>query len=482
MDKVIAAGADDRSWFKVRGSKVWAFFSSLKLSIFVFITLAVVSIFGTVIQQGESLDAYLINYGEGWGKTILFLNLNDMYHSAWFTSLLVVLAVNIVVCTIERFSPKWRTLLRTNPTFDPGIIGKLSNRNTFTADRDIDTVKGCLFSVFRKKRYRVKTFDPDRGSHGTGYSFYAWKGKIGRFGSDITHVSLLLILLGAIVGSMFGYRDFRAVPIGGKVSVPDTDYELRLDKFWIDYYDTGQIRQYNSNLTVVKGGKEVFTKQIWVNEPLHYEGIRFYQSSYGMSWNRIDEAEIVAVKRGENKNEIGPPVRVKWGELKSVPKTPYSVKIVGYAADFAYDEESGGVISKSAEANNPAVRVEVYEGERLIFTPWLFFNYPGYFSSVPDSDYRLILGGFRGIPYSGISITKDPGTNIVWAGSIIMGFGFIFAFFVNYRRVWVNVKENGKSFEVSMGGMINKNHIAFKKEFRELVEAVRSGCASEENR
>jgi cytochrome c biogenesis protein ResB len=126
--------------------------------------------------------------------------------------------------------------------------------------------------------------------------------------------------------------------------------------------------------------------------------------------------------------------------------------------------------------------VEVYEGERLIFTPWLFFNYPGYFSSVPDSDYRLILGGFRGIPYSGISITKDPGTNIVWAGSIIMGFGFIFAFFVNYRRVWVNVKENGKSFEVSMGGMINKNHIAFKKEFRELVEAVRSGCASEENR
>jgi cytochrome c biogenesis protein len=404
-----------------------------------------------------------------------------MYHSAWFTAILVMLVVNIVVCTLDRFSPTWRTLLRTNPTFDPGLIGKLSNRNTFTADRDIDTIKDSLFTVFKKKRYRVKTFDPQGGSRGTSHSFYAWKGKIGRFGSDFTHVSLLLILLGAIVGSMFGYRDFRAIPVGEKISVPGAGYELRLDKFWIDYYDTGQIRQYNSKLAVVKDGKDVFTKQIWVNEPLYYEGIRFYQSSYGMLWNRLKEAKIVAVKKGE-KDIFGSPLTVEWGEVKSVPDTPYSVKLVGYAADFAYDEELGEVISRSAEANNPAVRVEVYEGERLVFTPWLFFNYPGFFSSVPDSDYTLVLAGFRGMPYSGIAINKDPGTNIVWAGSIIMGIGFIFAFFVNYKRIWVNVTEAGNSFEVGMGGMINKNHLAFEREFKELVEAVRSGCSSEVKR
>jgi cytochrome c biogenesis protein len=479
MEKVIAADAEKRSlsWSRVRGSKVWAFFSSLKLSISVLITLAVVSIFGTVIEQGQSPDTYLIGYGGGWGKLILFLSLDDMYHSAWFTAILVILSVNIVVCTLERFSPKWRTLLRTDPVFDPGIIGKLSNRDIFTVDSDIDTVKECLFNEFRKKRYRVKTFDSAAGSKGTGRSFYAWKGKMGRFGSDMTHVSLLLILLGAIIGSMFGYKDFSAVPVGGKVIVPGTDHELRLDKFWIDYYDTGQIRQFNSNLTIVRDGEDVISKQIWVNEPLYYEGIRFYQSSYGMSWNRIKEAEIVAIKRGEGGNEIGSPVRVKWGELKRVPDSPYSVKVVAYAADFTYDEELGGVVSKSAEANNPAVRVEVYEGDRLIFTPWLFFNFPGYFSSAPDSDYSLILAGFSPIPYSGISITKDPGTNIVWAGSIIMGIGFIFAFFVNYRRVWVNLTETGNSREVSIGGMTNKNHLAFKTEFKELVGAVRSGCA-----
>jgi cytochrome c biogenesis protein len=481
MDKLVTAGAHERPRFKVLGSKLWSFFNSLKLTISLFITLAVVSIIGTVIQQGESANTYLLGYGERWGEVILRLNLDNMYHSAWFTAILVMLVVNIVVCTIDRFSPKWRTLLRTNPTFDPGLIGKLSNRNTFTVDRDIDTIKYCLFSVFKKKRYNVKTFDPQNGSQGTSHSFYAWKGKTGRFGSDITHVSLLLILLGCIVGSMFGYRDFEAIPVGERISVPGTDYELRLDKFWIDYYDTGQIKQFNSNLAIVRDGKDVFTKQIWVNEPLYYEGIRFYQSSYGMSWNRIKEAEIVAVKRGKE-DIFSQPLTVKWGELKSMPETPYSVKLMGYAADFSYDDELGGVISRSAEANNPAVKLEVYEGDRLVFSPWLFFNYPGYFSSVPDSDYTLVLAGFRGMPYSGIAINKDPGTNIVWAGSIVMGIGFIFAFFVNYRRVWVNVKRTGDSFDVSMGGMINKNHLFFEREFKELVEAVRSGCSSEVKR
>ncbi|MBI5599824.1 MAG: cytochrome c biogenesis protein ResB, partial [Deltaproteobacteria bacterium] len=135
--------------------------------------------------------------------------------------------------------------------------------------------------------------------------------------------------------------------------------------------------------------------------------------------------------------------------------------------------------SKSGETNNPAVRVEVYEGEKLVFIPWLFFNYPGLVQAIPNSGYDLVLTGFRTIPYSGISIGKDPGTNVVWAGTIVMGLGFILAFFVYHRRIWVAVYpvsgEDGSMTGgslVKIGGMINKNPLGFEREFKDIIEAL----------
>ena len=188
----------------------------------------------------------------------------------------------------------------------------------------------------KRKKFKFVEYPSQDGSTG----IYAWKGVMGRLGSDVTHISLLLILLGAIVGSFAGYKDFKAVYVGGTFSVPDADFNLRLDKFWIEYYDTGQIRQYNSLLTVLEGGKEVLTKQIWVNEPLYYKGIRFYQSSYGTAWDRIEEAGV-AIKRKKT-GEADPQAVVKWNELTPLPESPYAVKLTGYA-DFALDEKTNTV-------------------------------------------------------------------------------------------------------------------------------------------
>jgi cytochrome c biogenesis protein len=483
MTTLEAAPSGKNLFSRLRGSKAWAFFNSIKLTLFILISLAVVSIFGTVIEQGKPEDVYLLAYGERWTKLIYFLNLDDMYHSVWFTALLVLLTANIIVCTLDRFSPKWRNLLRSNPPFDPSIISKLKNREVFTVSADIDTVKGALKTVFNDRGYRVKTYEADKGigsgcaQEGSAHGLYAWRGKIGRFGSDFTHVSLLIILLGSIIGSFFGFSTFRPIPLGGNVAVPNTDFELRLDKFWIEYYDNGQVKQYNSDLTVVRDGRDVTSKHIWVNEPFDFAGIRFFQASYGTSWNTVKEAQISAVKRVNGNNEFGPPVNIKWGETGKLPDTPWSARVTAYVADFVYDDKYG-VTSKSAEALNPAVRVEVYEDGKLVSTPWLFFNYPGYFADIPDSDYYLVLVGYRSLPYSGISINKDPGTNIVWLGSIIMGFGFIFAFYVNFKRVWVDVKENGNLLEVAIGGMINKNQLSFTREFSELAADVRSRCGA----
>jgi cytochrome c biogenesis protein len=456
-------------WYRTLGSKIWYFFNSLKLTLFVLIALAVVSIFGTVVEQNAPVEQYVTQYGEQWTKYILYTRLNDMYHAWWFLLFLAALALNIIVCTFERFPPKWKSLLDHKPEkkFDSGLIDKFSHRETVNLNASSDAVKDRLLKFFKKRKYGVVSM----GTKGD-YYFYAWKGRHGRLGSDVTHISLLLILAGAIVGSYAGYKDFFAVNVGGTVSVPQADFKLRLDKFWIDYYDSGQIRQYNSVLTVVEDGKDVMEKQIWVNEPLFYKGIRFYQSSYGQSWNRVQEAQISVKLKG--KEGLEAPVSVKWGELTEIPGSKYSVKLVGYTGDFAYDEATNQVFSKSAEATNPAIKVEVYDGGKEVSTPWLFVKYPGIFPAIPNSDTDLVFTGYIPVMYSGISVNKDPGTNIVWLGTGVMGLGFIFAFFVYHRRIWVHVRETGKSTEVKVGGTINKNNFVLEKELKDITESLTS--------
>ncbi|MBI5810989.1 MAG: cytochrome c biogenesis protein ResB, partial [Deltaproteobacteria bacterium] len=351
------------------------------------------------------------------------------------------------------------------------LIDNCSHHQSVTvSDGPLDAAAKVL-SALKRRKYNVMNVGANPGH------IYAWKGIIGRFGSDVTHISLLLILLGAIVGSFSGFKDFRVIYVGSSIGVQGMDFNLRLDKFWIDYYESGQIKQYNSVLTVVENGKDVMTKQIWVNEPLYYKGIRFYQSSFGAAWDKVEEAHITLL----NKDKALTPVVVKWNELQKLPGSPYSVKLVGYTADFAFDEKTGMVFSKSAEAGNPAINLEVYQGDKLVSTPWLFQKYPRIFPAIINSDYDIVFTMYRPTLYSGLSLNKDPGTNIVWTGTIVMGIGFFLAFFVYHRRVWIAVKETGSSTEVKIGGLINKNIFVLEKDIEEIVGALTaSGGAKNE--
>ncbi len=451
------------------GRKVWLFFNSLKLTLAVMLTLAFAAGVGTVIQQNQDPSEYIREYGIWWTKVIYYTGVHNLYHAWWFTALLAVLCLNIIVCTFERFPPKWKSLLNQKPSgkFNPRIITNCSHNQTIEMSVGSEGAKDKVLSVFKKKRYKTQlTTEED------GHYIYAWKGTIGRLGSDVVHISLLLILLGSILGGFYGYKDNKIVYEGDSMTVPQAPFKVRLDKFWIDFYDTGQIKQYNSLLTVIEDGKEVLKKQIWVNEPLYYKGIRFYQSSYGSAWDRIKRADIGLVRKDSKK--INAKVSVNWKEKVDVPGTPYSVKLVGFAADFAYDNRTKTVFSQSAETKNPAVHVEIYKGKEMISNPWLFLNYPGIFPAIPDSEDDLVFAGFSGIMYSGISLNKDPGTNVVWLGAIVMGLGFFLAFFITHKRLWIYIKNTENSSEVKIGGFINKNQFALEKELNDIVQRIES--------
>ncbi|OGQ59360.1 MAG: hypothetical protein A3J24_05170 [Deltaproteobacteria bacterium RIFCSPLOWO2_02_FULL_53_8] len=466
----MASRNDGRPLVTRVGSNIWYFFNSLKLTLAVLISLAVVSILGTAIEQNKPIEHYVTAHGASWAKIIISAGVNNLFHSWWYTALLIALAVNIIVCTFERFPPKWKSLLHhKQDRFDPKVIEKFAHNRTVNVSADGASVNAVVGRILKKMKFNVVASES-----GGDYFFYAWKGAVSRLGSDLTHISLLLMLAGSIIGSYYGYKDYAFVYVGDIVDAPKADFKIRLDKFWIEQYETGQIKQYNSLITVIDGGKEVLTKQIWVNEPLTYRGVRFFQSDYGMAWDRVDTAYIAP--KNPKTGVVGTPVPIRWGETEKIPGTKYSVKLVSYLADFAYDEKTNSVGSISAEANNPAVRIEIYNGTKLVSNPWIFRNYPGIFPAIPaDKDVDFVFTTFKPVLYSGLSVNKDPGTNIVWAGALIMGVGFIFAFFMFHRRVWVHIRSNGTTTEVKVGGMINKNTLLFEKELKQIADYVEKG-------
>lgn len=448
-------------WYQVIGGKVWELFTSLKLILSLLLTLAMVSIIGTVIEQGRPVDVYIGEYGNRLTHLILLLGLNDMYHTWWFMALLLMLTSNIIVCTIDRFPTKWNTTFNDRVNVDARFIRNLGNNHRIKLSQGMTEVSAGVMAILKGKGYRVKEAN---GSE--GISLYAWKGTIGRFGSDITHLSLIIILTGTILGNVYGFRDFSTIYEGESRPIPKTDFQVKLDRFWIDYYETGQVKQYNSHLTVIEGGKEVLSKHIWVNEPLKYRGVWFYQSSYGMAWDRIREAQLALKKKDKVVDE---PFVVKWGEMVHIPGTELDVRLVDFVADFGFDSQTKTVYSKSMEHNNQAIQLEVYEKGKTLSRPWLFLNYPGIIPAIPESEYDLVFLGYKGIPFTGLSVTKDPGTNVVWVGASLMAVGFILAFFVFHKRIWVKIRDMGNATEVCIGGMINKNRIIFEREFAELV-------------
>ena len=279
-------------------SILYDFFRSLKLTIFILILLAILSIIGTLIAQNAAREDYIQRYGGSLYEVLDFFNLFDMYHSWWFSAILLLLVINLIACSLQRFPGVWNqifrgagsrgleeSLLKTLPYVEkirPSNPGKVN----------MEEVVGNSLRKRFKKQERIET--------DSMVTFFAEKGRFSRLGVYITHLSLLIILIGGILGSLFGFKGFvniiegetadRFFIRGKDTSIPKPlPFSVRCDDFNVTFYDLKDnkqdrfVKEYTSLLTIIENGKEVLKKTVEVNHPLHHRGLAFYQSSYGRS-------------------------------------------------------------------------------------------------------------------------------------------------------------------------------------------------------
>ena len=282
--------------FKEFGDAFVEFFSSLKLAISLMITLAILSTVGTVIQQGEQADVYIKEYGENAYWWFTKLGITDIYHQWWFTSVLVLLCVNSLTCFHQRFPAIWRSIRQDKVNVTVAFIQNLKRSKTIELPAERNKVTEELAMAFAERGYGVLF---NKGAADT--TIYATKGILGRVAAHVAHLSVTIIVLGGLLGTAFGFRDFGVCLEGQTYHIPQGKFDLHVDKFWIDYYDNGAVKSYNSTLTIIENGEQKLTKTITVNDPLVYKGIWFYQSSYGDSWDRVEKARVVVKDKATDK-------------------------------------------------------------------------------------------------------------------------------------------------------------------------------------
>ena len=429
----------------------WEFFASTKLALVCFFTLASASIVGTIIPQSKEPGFYIQKYGETTAEIFRLLNIPDMYNSWWFVGMLGLFSINLIVCSIDRLPTVWKLVTMDNLATKVGRLDKMTPRNRFASSMPMQEVAAEVGQTLSGAGWKPSQRETEGGT-----LFFAQKTPWVRFGVYIVHLSILVIFVGAIIGTLFGAKGSLMLREKGTsqhfFSFSDgkpeqLGFAIRVNDFSLTYYDTGAPKEFRSELTVIDGGQEVLHKSIVVNDPLNYKGYTFYQSSYQGHedyWVTIQNRNT-----GEQKMfQARPGVEIKW------PEAGITLGIV----NLLQPDQWGRYRLKIWFSDG--------KGEPSVF--WL----DGKTEVSVERPGTIYAFKSEQVFSTGLQVAKDPGVWPVYIGFLAMLLGLIIAFFLSHKRIWVYIYENEGRTKLLVAGSVNKNKAGFENMFDALIEKL----------
>jgi len=440
---------------------IWDFFCSLKLAISTLILLAVTSIIGTVIQQNANPQDYVKEYGETAYRIFSALNFLDMYHSWWFLSLLTIFAINLICCSIKRLPRILKLVNQPNLKPDERFYKSMVNGGELTLNQGAEKTTEKLDAFLGKSFARPKVTED-----GERTQLFAQKMPWSRFSVYVTHLSILVIFVGAIMGSLWGYKAYVNVPEGsstdkvwprGSDQAIDLGFEVRCDRFNVEFYPGGmRPKAFISDLVVLEKGKEILSKTIAVNHPLSYKGITFYQSSYGPMGDPQFTFKVRERATGETVTvsaHKGQPVKLPGGQAFRVADFTEHFQTFGSAARIQMlpDMKGGNPVSTGKNSFVVLQKFPEFDAQR-------------------GGDYIFSLLDYKQRYYTGLQVAKDPGVWVVWLGCFFLVMGSFSAFFLSHRRLWLTIEEKDGKTHVRYGANAHRNQAAFAIWFEDFAK------------
>ena len=368
------------------------------------------------------------------------LELNDIFHSWWFSLLILLLALNLIACSIIRFPKIWNDSLIPYKRLDSFITRKSSEY----AYGYLNVNKNILFS---------KT-ESNWGTENVNYIFFE-KHKFGRFGVYIIHLSLLIIMFGSITVSQRGIEGLLFIPKGQSdyiltiqghnhsLFLHHLDFLIKCNDFRVKTYKDGDVMSYESDISIYKKNSThpEISKTISLNNPLKYKNYILYQDSYKILKKKGPRRITIKINDIPCTIAVGDILIEKCPQLKEHILKHRLIKVYKHFKNYYSLGEAILVKSKS---------------ESFI----LLKNFNTHPVKFAESNYQYATG---------IKVCKNPGLSLVFSGFAVMMIGLVMAFGMNQRRYYAKLTTINKKNNIILVGICNRYPQSFKKEFSQIV-------------
>jgi cytochrome c biogenesis protein len=446
--------------------KSWQTLSSIKTGVVLIILVVIFSAAGTVILQRPMTepDDMARAYSPAMLRFLDVTGLTDVFHARWFVALMIVVSLSIIAASVQRFPNAWRYFSRPYKSPDQNFRRALPLQASI-AISDEEQGLGAAERILRKHGFRS-----ERIVRTNSFSLFSERNRISEMAVYIVHASLLLIFLGGIIDALVGWRGFLMLTPGKagnqiemKTGVSRTlRFSVLCNAAGEETYSDGTPKKYWSKLAIVENGQEVSRKEIVVNDPLVYQGVRFYQASYGRT-GKLDELVLnVTPAKGGSSQQIS----LSMNQEVALDADT-TVQLVEFIPDFVVQD--GHVYARSNDVTNPAVHMVVTSTKTKATTNYWLPEISGVAENA-SSPYIFEPKDLKTGVFTGLEVSHEPGQWAVWAGVVLMAVGLTFVFYVIHMRLWVVPVQNANgSLNLWIGGSANRNRDAFEEKFGLLV-------------
>lgn len=433
-------------------SSLWQGLTSVRLALLSLLLVGLGSILGTVLPQQQAGEFYQEKFGSVGAALIGRLGLDDVYRSPIFLSFIALLLLNLIACSLKRLPEVWRQV-QSQPSLD--AYKNLPPRLQFIWKRPDRSPQEFLAQALPRLLGQPTRLE-DQGT--TWY--LVRRGRWGRLGPYLIHLSIIIIIFGALLGNLWGFQGQINLLTGQTTDVlrladqqetRKLDFAVRLDRFQVSYYPNGTPQEFRSDLTFLQGGQAVKEAVLRVNDPVTFDNLTFYQSTY----QAMPKGPVVLeVTLNEKTVTISAPLRQRLHlpddqGIIMVWKVESNIMGHGPAVQLAYRPASGGhpllfwVLADTSRGEPPQPGPHAFRLKELELT------------------YS-----------SGLLVKYDPGVWWVYLGFLLMLPGFWLALFMPRQRWAIAVASQGKGkYRLTIAGVGDRHKIALQRRLEKLQAA-----------
>ncbi|GAB4073549.1 cytochrome c biogenesis protein ResB [Barrientosiimonas marina] len=479
-----------RTYNKTIVDKIWNFFSSVKVAVWLIVIALIASGVGTIFPQEQYIPAdapsqdpsifYEAEYGI-LGKIFYQLGFHNLYGSWWYLLIIAAIGVSLVICSIDRFAPLHKALKTQRPKRHTQFLKR--QRLYSETGHVTDEEKDKLVTGLKKRRYKVY----EENGH-----ILAEKGRFSRWGPYVNHIGLIIIMIAALLRmTPFMYLDeYVWVREGEQTVIPGTNEEfyIKNENFKVETYDEDDERfkeaidkqggmveeNYQTDAVIYKKSGEnvagedpdlekVNEGDIRMNQPMKFDKYTLYQSGF-----QKNEFQSMTFKV----HETDDPDEKSLGSFTvdmTDPKNTYqldnglSVAVSQYYPDYKMDD--GEPTSKTNYPRNPAFVFTVdppgNQEEEMSFV-----GIGRNVDATGENDYKLGIQNFNTRFASGLSVKYDYTIPFFIIGALIFMIGVSQGMYWQHRRIWLRPEGEG----IMVAGHTNKNWFGLKKDIESIIE------------